>query len=86
MYDLEHVALFDAIRKNEPVNCGNYMTTSSAMAILARETCYTGKQISWDSLVKSDATFALPKYDWDVQPPVLPGPDGRYPAAMPGIG
>lgn len=85
MYDLEHVALFDAIRKNEPVNCGRYMATSSGLAILARETCYTGKQIEWDAIMKSDATFALPKYDWDVQPPVVPDADGNYPAAMPGI-
>ena len=85
MYDLEHVALFDAIRKDQPINSGNYMATSSALAILARETCYTGQQITWEQLMKSDATFALPKYSWDVTPPVLPDANGHYPAAMPGI-
>ena len=85
MYDLEHVALFDAIRSNQPINNGNYMATSSALAILARETCYTGQQITWEKLMKSEATFALPKYDWDVAPPVLPDANGHYSTAMPGI-
>ena len=48
MYDLEHVALFDAIRKDQPINNGNYMATSSALAILAREVCYTGQEITWE--------------------------------------
>lgn len=84
MYSLEHVALFDSIRKNQPINNGNYMATSSALAILARETCYTGQQITWEQLMKSETTFALPKYDWDVVPPVLPDAKGGYPTAMPG--
>jgi predicted dehydrogenase len=85
MYDLEHVALFDAIRKNQPINSGSYMATSSALAILARETCYTGREITWAQLMKSESTFALPKYGWDVAPPVLPDASGGYPTAMPGI-
>lgn len=85
MYDLEHVALFDAIRNDRPINNSNYMTTSSALAILSREVCYTGQQITWGDLMKSQATFALPKYDWDITPPVVPDASGRYPAAMPGI-
>ena len=85
MYDLEHAALFDAVRKNHPLNNGDYMAVSSALAILAREACYTGKQITWEQLMKSEATFALPRYAWDVSPPVLPQADGRYPAPMPGI-
>ena len=85
MYDLEHVALFDAVRANQPINNGNYMATSSALAILARETCYTGQQITWEQLMKSESTCALPRYDWDVPPPVFPDAKGGYPTAMPGI-
>lgn len=85
MYDNEHVALFDAIRKNQPINNGGYMATSSVLAILAREACYTGQQITWEQLMKAQSTFVLPKYDWNVSPPVLPDANGRYPTAMPGI-
>jgi hypothetical protein len=35
--------------------------------------------------MKSESTFALPKYDWDVVPPVFPDAGGHYPTAMPGI-
>jgi predicted dehydrogenase len=85
MYDLEHVAFFDSIRKGQPINNGDYMATSSALAILARETCYTGQEITWEQLMKAQSTFALPRYGWNVSPPVLPDARGRYPAAMPGI-
>jgi hypothetical protein len=61
------------------------MATSSALAILARETCYTGREITWAELMKSKATFVLPKYGWAVAPPVLPDAGGQYPTAMPGI-
>ena len=85
MYDLEHVALFDAIRKNKTVKNGNYMATSSALAILAREVSYTGKQITWEELMNSKATFVLPKYDWDAAPPISADANGNYPSAMPGM-
>ena len=35
--------------------------------------------------MKSELSFALPRYGWDVEPPVKPGPNGQYPTAMPGI-
>ncbi len=34
--------------------------------------------------MSSKRSFALPRYGWDVEPPVKPGPDGRYAAPMQG--
>ena len=84
MYDLEHKALFDSIRAGKPINNGHYMCLSSALAIAAQIACYTGAILTWDDVMNSKRSFALPRYGWDVEPPVKPGPDGRYPTAMQG--
>lgn len=84
MYDLEHVALFDSIRQGRPINNGGYMFLSSALAVVAQMACYSGDQIAWDEAMKSRRSFALPRYAWEVEPPVKPGAEGRYPTAMQG--
>jgi len=85
MYDVEHQELFDAIRTGKPINNGDYMCRDTMYGILARMVCYTGKEITWEDAMTSEASFTLPHYGWDVEPPVKPGPDGRYLTAMPGI-
>ncbi len=82
MYDIEHAELFAAIRAGKPINNGNYMCLSSALGIVAQMACYSGQVIQWDEAMNSQRSFALPRYGWDVEPPVKPGPDGRYPSAM----
>lgn len=84
MYDLEHRALFDAIRSGQPLNNGHYMCLSSELAVVAQMACYSGNMIGWEDALQSKRSFALPRYGWDVEPPVRPGRDGRYPSAMQG--
>jgi myo-inositol 2-dehydrogenase/D-chiro-inositol 1-dehydrogenase len=84
MYDVEHQDLFDSIRAGRPINNGHYMCLSTALAIMGQIACYTGGMITWDEVMRSQRSFALPKYDWSVEPPVKPGADGRYPTAMQG--
>jgi len=85
MYDVEHQELFAAIRAGKTINNSNYMFTSSMLAILAQLVCYTGEQLTWQQAMDSKLSFALPRYAWDVQPPVKPDANGQYPAAMPGV-
>ena len=85
MYDLEHKALFDAIRAGQPINNGNYMITSTMLGILAQMVCYSGQQIAWDDAMKSELRLAPAAYAWDAEPPVKPDADGRYPAPLPGV-
>lgn len=47
MYDLEHQALFNAIRKGEVINDGDRMMSSTIIAIMGREAAYTGQKIFW---------------------------------------
>jgi predicted dehydrogenase len=85
MYDLEHRALFDAVRKGAPLHSGSYMATSSMLAILAQMVCSTGRQITWEQAMQSKRDFRLPRYAWDVEPPVIPDKDGNYQTSMPGV-
>ena len=54
MYDLEHQALFNAIRSGEVVNDGDRMMSSTLIAIMGREAAYTGQKLAW----KDDSTPA----------------------------
>jgi hypothetical protein len=84
MYDVEHAELFQSIRSGKPLNNGHYMCLSSALAIAAQMACYSGQVLTWDDVMNSKRSYALPRYGWDVEPPVKPGPDGRYVAALQG--
>ena len=84
MYDVEHAELFQSIRDGKPINNGHYMCLSSALGIAAQIACYTGAVLTWEDVMNSKRSFALPRYGWDVEPPVKPSPDGRYPTAMQG--
>ncbi len=85
MYDNEHAELFGSIRSGKPVNNGDYMFTSTMLGILAQMVCYSGQELTWEKAMQSTLSYSLPRYDFDAEPPVKPGPDGVYPTAMPGI-
>jgi myo-inositol 2-dehydrogenase / D-chiro-inositol 1-dehydrogenase len=87
-YDLEHVALYKAIRSGTPLNNGEYMVRSTLITLMGQFSCYTGKQVTWDQISNSSYCH-LPRPE-DVraglEPPVKPGPDGIYPLPFtPGV-
>jgi len=41
--------------------------------------------VSWDESLQSDLSLAPDRYDFNGTPPVLPGKDGIYPCAIPGV-
>lgn len=86
-YDLEHKALFAAIRSGNPINCGDYMAPSTLIGVLGQLACYTGRELTWDQVAKSDFAF-LPKPQdvrLDMEPPVKSDANGWYPVPMPGL-
>jgi len=85
MTDNEHKVLFQSIRNGKPVNNGERMCHTSMLSIMGEMVCCTGKQMTWEQVMKSPLSYALPKYGWDVEPPIKPGPDGNYPAILPGV-
>ena len=84
-HELEHVALFQAIRSGRPINNGLYMAHSTLLAVMGRMVTYTGKAVRWKEAMASKEDLSPARYAWDAEPPVLPDDDGRYPLAMPGI-
>ncbi|MBV8819334.1 MAG: Gfo/Idh/MocA family oxidoreductase [Acidobacteriaceae bacterium] len=77
MYQREHDVLFASIRRNEPVNDGKRLATSTLLAIMGRMAAYTGQQITWDQALNSQERLVPEKIDWNgslaVPPRALPG-------------
>ncbi|MEE8451681.1 MAG: Gfo/Idh/MocA family oxidoreductase [Thermoguttaceae bacterium] len=85
MYDSEHVALFNAIRAGETINNGQYMATSTMLAVLGRMVTYTGQAITWEDAINCKEDLSPSDYTWDADPPILPDENGHYPIAIPGV-
>jgi hypothetical protein len=85
-YDLEHVALFSAIRSGKPLNNGDYMVPSTLTVMMGQFSCYTGKEVTWEQITASDYYFPPRPEEvrLDMEPPVKPGNDGIYPVFIPG--
>ncbi|HPD15566.1 MAG TPA: Gfo/Idh/MocA family oxidoreductase [Planctomycetota bacterium] len=85
-YVEEHKALFGAIRKGEPISSGYHMARSTLVTIMGQISCYTGKEVKWDEVVKSDFFYPPKPEDCknDMEPPTKPGPTGSYPVYIPG--
>lgn len=65
MYQAEHDALFSAIRRGEPVNDGEFLATSTLMAIMARMAAYTGQDVTSEQALNS--ADDLNPQPWDLQ-------------------
>lgn len=68
MYLREHEELFASIRRNQPINNGDYMVNSTLMAIMGRMATYTGQEISWDQLLASTERLGPEAYAWGDAP------------------
>ncbi len=77
MYQEEHDVLFRAIRRDEPVNDGDWMSASTMLAMMGRMAAYTGQQITWDQAMQSKEKRFPDNLRWnmalDVPPLARPG-------------
>ena len=85
MHQVEQDELFAAIRAGNCINNGDYMCQSTLLAILGRTAGYTGQEIAWEQMKQSKLDLSPSRYAFDATPPTLPGPDGKYPVATPGV-
>lgn len=69
MHQLEHDAMYAALRRGEIPNNGEYMAKSSLMGIMARMSAYTGKRVTWEQAMNSQLDLSPPSYDWDQKLP-----------------
>ncbi|MFN7292935.1 MAG: Gfo/Idh/MocA family protein [Pirellula sp.] len=78
MYELEHVALMNSIRRGEALNNGDYMSKSTLMAIMGREAAYSGQVITWKDMMESDMKLGPDDIAWGEAPEVAVPMPGRY--------
>ncbi len=84
-YQLEHDALFAAIRNDTPYNEAEYGALSTMTGILGRMATYSGQIVKWDEALQSTTTLTTDAEDWHADAPIQPHSDGRYAIAVPGI-
>jgi predicted dehydrogenase len=68
MYQQEHIRLVHSIRTGKPVNEVEHLAYSTLMAIMGRESGYTGKFITWDQIMASDQNLRFDKNEFGTVP------------------
>jgi myo-inositol 2-dehydrogenase/D-chiro-inositol 1-dehydrogenase len=61
-YVQEHTDLVAAIRAGKPINEARNVAESTLVAIMGRISAYTGKEVTWDELMKSDLCLGPTEY------------------------
>ncbi len=76
-YVLEHADLIDAIRSGNHINEGQRIAESTMTAIMGRTSAYTGRQVSWDWMMRTSKLDLMPKRlefgKLEVPPVAVPG-------------
>ena len=85
-YQVEHDRFFSAIRNDDPYNETERCAFAALTGILGRMAAESGKLVTWEQALASNVDLApgIDDFTMDSPAPVMPGPDGRYPIAMPG--
>ena len=86
-YVVEWQLLLDAIRQNKAHNEARRAGEAEIAALMGRIAAHTGKEVTWDEVMKSNFQFVenIDGLTFDTPAPVKEGPDGLYPAPMPGL-
>jgi myo-inositol 2-dehydrogenase/D-chiro-inositol 1-dehydrogenase len=71
-YEVEHAALYQAIRTGTPINDLKNVTESTLTAIMGRMSTYTGKAVTWDQALNSQERLMPANLTWDMPLPVAP--------------
>jgi predicted dehydrogenase len=77
-YQVEHEEFIQSIRDGNPINEAKQIAESTLTAIMGREACYSGREITWDNLMKSDQDFSLSKYELGDAPAFSVPMPGKY--------
>jgi predicted dehydrogenase len=86
-YQVEWQLLLDAIRQDKPHNEGRRAAEADLVALMGRMAVHTGQMVTWDQAMQSNFEY-VPDIDhmtFDTPAPVKAGPDGIYPAPLPGM-
>jgi predicted dehydrogenase len=77
----------DAIRADKPYSEVKRGVEASLISSMGRMAAHTGQEITRDQMLECPHEFApdVDKLTMDSPPPLLSGPDGKYPVPQPGI-
>lgn len=74
-YQLEHADLISSIRSGNPINEAQNVAESTMTAIIGREACYSGQEITWDDAMKSATRLGPKEYKFGLfEVPPVPKP------------
>lgn len=76
-HQLEHNAMYAALRSGGYINNGDYLAKSTLMAIMARDSAYSGKEVTWQGMLENPQRLVPEKLSWDMELP-------KWKVAMPG--
>lgn len=62
MYRVEHEEMFASIRDGKPINNGDYMCNSTAIALMGRMAGYTGQTVTWEQVMSSTERLGPTEY------------------------
>jgi len=84
-YQLEHDALFAAIREGTEFNEAERGAYSTLFALMGRMAAYTGKVVTWDEALNSDEEIAFNPTSFDEEARFFPDENGIYETFRPGV-
>jgi len=86
-YTNEWDDLMDAIRNDKPYNEARRGVEASLVTSMGRMAAHTGQEITYQDMLEGKHEFApdVDKLTFDSPAPLRAGPEGKYPAPMPGI-
>ncbi len=80
MYQVEHDEFYACIRRGVPMNDGEQMARSTLAGLMGRMAAYTGEEITWEMMLKSQENIFPANLKWDgklaIAPMAIPG---KYP-------
>ena len=74
----------NSIINNRPLNQLEYGANSTLTTIIGRMAIHSGQIITIEEALKSKKSILPKDFNWDVEMPSMPGPDGNYSIPMPG--
>jgi predicted dehydrogenase len=72
MYEQEHKELYASVRARDGKNDGEWMCQSTLVALMGRMAAYTGKEVTYAHMLKSEEDIWPKNLSWDMALPVEP--------------
>ena len=83
-YQQEHDDLIAAVIGNQEYNEAERGALSTMSVLMGRSAAYSGKEVTWDEMMKTEKTMAKIISSFEDAPPVVPDENGQYPLPVPG--